>query len=111
VVSEHGAMEDIFLFNPAWWAKLPPSHREAIVQAVQLVRPEVERLKEQAQSDSLKVIRASGKVAVRIADETERKALREVMAPPARSAYLERGGEEGKRMLDLYNAESRRLGL
>ncbi len=111
VVTEHGSMEDAFLVNPAWWGKLPQAHRDAIVKTLDEVRPQTEKMKEEAQRTSLETIKASGKISVRIADEAERRRLRDVMVPKARAAYLERAGAEGQKLLDLYQQESKRLGL
>jgi tripartite ATP-independent transporter DctP family solute receptor len=111
VVTEHGSMEDVFLVNPAWWAKLPPGHREAIAKSLEEVRPQAEKAKEAAQQASLDLIKGSGKINVRIADEAERKRLREVMVPKAREAYLERAGGEGRKLMELYQQEAKRLGI
>ena len=111
VVTEHGAMEDVFLVNPGWWGKLPQSHRDALVKTLAEMRPETEKLKEEAQRKALELIRASGKIQVRVADEAERKRLRDVMAPKAQAAYLERAGAEGKKLLELYQQEAKRLGI
>jgi C4-dicarboxylate-binding protein DctP len=111
VVTEHGSMEDVFLVNPGWWAKLPQSHRDALVASLNEVRPQVEKMKEDAQAASLDMIKSSGKIAVRVADESERKRLRDVMAPKAQAAYVERAGAEGKKLLDLYQQEAKRIGI
>jgi C4-dicarboxylate-binding protein DctP len=111
VVTEHGSMEDVFLVNPGWWAKLPQGHRDAIVKSLEEVRPQTEKTKEAAQQASLELIKGSGKTNVRVADEAERRRLREAMAPKARDAYLERAGAEGKKLMDLYQQEAKRLGI
>ena len=111
VVTEHGSMEDVFLVNPSWWGKLPQAHREAIARSLEEVRPQTEKAKEAAQQASLELIKGSGKTSVRIADEAERQRLREIMVPKAREAYLERAGAEGKKLLELYQQEAKRLGL
>ena len=111
VVTEHGSMEDVFLVNPGWWGKLPAGHRDAIVKSLEEVRPQTEKAKEAAQQASLELIKSTGKINVRIADEAERRRMQEVMAPRAREAYLERAGAEGKKLLDLYQQEAKRLGL
>jgi len=111
VVTEHGSMEDVFLVSPLWWAKLPQGHRDAVVGSLEEVRPQTEKAKEAAQQASLELIRSSGKISVRIADEAERRRLREVMAPKAREAYLERAGAEGRKLMDLYQQEAKRLGI
>ena len=111
VVTEHGSMEDVFLVNPAWWAKLPQGHRDAIVKSLDETRAQTEKAKEAAQQSSLELIKASGKISVRVADEVERRRLRDAMAPKAREAYLERAGAEGGKLMDLYQQEAKRLGL
>jgi C4-dicarboxylate-binding protein DctP len=110
VVTEHGVMEDVVLFNPAWWKKLPQAHRDAIVKAFDEVRPEFEKNKDAAQNAALEIIRTSGKTSVRVADEKERARMREAMYPRARAAYLERGGAEGQKLIALYEQERKKLG-
>ena len=110
VVTEHGSMEDGFLVNPGWWNKLPQPHRDAIVKTLEEVRPQFEKMKEDMQRTSLEAIRALGKTNVRVADEAERKRLREVMYPRALAAYLERSGPEGQKLASLYEAELKKIG-
>jgi C4-dicarboxylate-binding protein DctP len=109
VVTEHGAMEDVVLFNPGWWNKLPAGHRAVIVKAFDEVRPAFEKSKDAAQDKALEIIRASGKTSVRIADEKERAKLRDAMYPRSRAAYLERAGAEGKKLIALYEQERKKL--
>ena len=111
VVTEHGSMEDVFLVSPGWWSKLPQGYRDAVVRSLEEVRPGTEKAKEAAQQASLELIKGSGKISVRVADEAERRRLREVMVPKAREAYLERAGAEGRKLMDLYQLEAKRLGI
>jgi tripartite ATP-independent transporter DctP family solute receptor len=111
VVSNHGAMEDLVLFNPAWWQSLPAGHRKIITDTFIEVRPEVEKMKNEAQEKALEVIKAAGKTEIRTMDEAERKALRAAMVPKAQEAFLQRAGAEGKKAVDLYESERKRLGL
>lgn len=110
VVTEHGAMEDVVLFNPAWWNRLPVADRAIITAAFEEVRPGVEKAKDAASITALETIKA-GKANVRVASEAERNKLRDAMAPKARAAYLERAGAEGKKLLDLLDQERKRRGL
>ena len=110
VVTEHGVMEDVVLFNPGWWNKLPAGHREVIRKAFDELRPEFEKNKDAAQQAALDVIKTAGKTSIRVADEKERNRMREVMYPKARAAYLERAGGEGKKLIDLYEQERKKLG-
>ena len=110
VVTEHGAMEDIVLFNAAWWNRLTPEQRTIIGAAFDEVRPQVEQLKEGVQTASLGLIKAAN-VNVRVADEPERRALRDAMAPKARATFLERAGAEGGKIMALYDDERKKLGF
>lgn len=108
VVSEHGAMEDIALFNPAWWNKLPAKYRQIILTAFKEVVPEMEKDKAAAQMVALDVIKAGG-TNVRVAGTAERASMRAMMYPKARAAYLARAGDEGKALIALYEAEYKRV--
>ena len=110
VVTEHGSMEDVFLVNPAWWGKLPQAHRDAFVRTLDEVRPQFEKMKEDAQRTSLETIKSSGKISVRIAEEAERRRMRDAMYPRVRAAYLERTGAEGQKLVGLYEQEMKKLG-
>ncbi|MEQ9814073.1 MAG: TRAP transporter substrate-binding protein [Azospirillaceae bacterium] len=103
VISEHGAMEDVVLFNPAWWSSLPAEYQDVIVTAFEEVRPQVEEIKEAAQETALETLEENG-MAVRVLSEEERAALREVMYPLAAEAYLERTGDAGQALLDVYES-------
>jgi tripartite ATP-independent transporter DctP family solute receptor len=111
VVSNHGAMEDVVLFNPAWWNGLPAGHRKVITDTFIEVRPEVEKMKNEAQEKALETIKASGKVEIRTMAEAERKQFRDAMAPKSQDAFLQRAGAEGKKALETYEAERKRLGI
>ena len=111
VVSNHGAMEDVVLFNPAWWNGLPAGHRTIITDTFIEVRPEVEKMKNEAQDKALETIKASGKVEIRTMAEAERNQFRAAMAPKSQEAYLQRAAAEGKKALEIYEAESKRLGI
>jgi C4-dicarboxylate-binding protein DctP len=110
VVTEHGAMEDIVLFSNAFWNRLTPEQRDIVTKAFDEMRPKVEELKEAVQNTSIETIKAA-KLSVRVADETERKAMREAMAPKARASYVERAGAEGSKVLALYDQEQKKLGF
>ena len=110
VVTEHGAMEDIVLFGAAWWSKLTAEQRAVITAAFDEMRPQVEEMKEAVQNTSIETVKAA-KLNVRVADETERKALQDAMAPKARATYVERAGAEGAKVLALYDEERKKLGF
>ncbi|HET8728985.1 MAG TPA: TRAP transporter substrate-binding protein [Alphaproteobacteria bacterium] len=108
IVSEHGANEDVVLFNPAWWASLPEEYRTIIVEAFEEVRPEAERIKEAAQESALETLKASGMQVSTLGDE-ERAELRAAMYPRARDAYLEQAGEAGQAIVSTYEQEYDRI--
>lgn len=110
VVTEHGVMEDIVLFSNAFWNKITPEQREIVTKAFDEVRPEVESMKEAVQTTSVETIKQA-KLNVRVADEVERKAMGEAMAPKARASYLERAGAEGTKVLAAYDEERKKLGF
>jgi tripartite ATP-independent transporter DctP family solute receptor len=111
VVSNHGAMEDVVLFNPTWWKSLPEGHRKIITDTFIEVRPEVEKMKNEATEKALEQIRASGRIEIRVMGEAERRKFQAAMVPKAQAAYTQRAPGEGQKAVELYEAEKRRLGL
>jgi tripartite ATP-independent transporter DctP family solute receptor len=109
VVTEHGVMEDIVLFNPGWWKSLPVNYQQVIAKAFDEVRPETEKNKEAAQQVALETIRKSG-AQVRVADEAERQRLGQAMYARSKAAFLERAGAEGPKVIGLYEAEIKKVG-
>ena len=53
VLSQHGVLLDVVLFNPVWWSKLPAGHRKVITDTFVEIRPEVDRLKDEATAKAL----------------------------------------------------------
>ncbi len=105
VVSEHGAMEDVVLFNPVWWGGLPDDYRTIIVDAFREVVPELTAHKAAAVAAALNEISESD-INVRIADADERAALRDRMYEPAKAAYLDRAGDEGIALIGIYEEQT-----
>lgn len=108
VVSEHGANEDIVLFNPGWWESLPEEYRDIIVEAFEEVRPQVEEIKEASQQRALETLEESG-MTVRTLTEEEQARLREMMYPRTRDAYLAQAGDAGQSIVDVYEQEYSRI--
>ncbi|MBD8066827.1 TRAP transporter substrate-binding protein [Devosia sp. PTR5] len=104
LISEHGANEDIVMFNQAWWDSLPAEYQTVIVDAFNEVRPQVEELKEAAQKTALEAIRASD-ITIHELNDEQRAAFREAMYGPARDAYLANAGDAGQKIVDAYEAE------
>lgn len=111
VLSRHGVLLDVVLFNPGWWNKLPEGHRKVIADAFVEIRPEVDKMKDEATEKALEQIKASGKLEIRTLSAAERKAWKAKMTPNAEAAYVATAGAEGRRALELYHEEAKRLGI
>lgn len=101
VISEHGAMEDVALFNPTWWNSLPEEYRTIITDAFAEVVPELRTHKAEAVAAALDIIK-QGEITVRVASEDEKAALREKMYGQAKAAYIERAGSDGEALIAVY---------
>ncbi len=104
VVSNHGAMEDVILFNPTFWASLPEEHRKVITDAFAEVIPDLIAHKQASVAASLEEIKAAG-VDVRELSAEEKAAFREKMYPAARDAYIQGAAQEGLELILLYEKE------
>ena len=108
VVSEHGAMEDIVLFNPSWWNKLPTNYQNIIRATFKEVIPGLEKRAIAGQKAALDHIKKSG-IKVRVAGSTERMKMRDMMFDDAKKAYIERAKDIGSSLMSLYGSEYSRL--
>jgi len=104
VVSEHGAMEDIVLFNPSWWNKLPANYQSIIMDTFKEVIPGLEKRASAGQKAALDHIKKSG-INVRVASSEERSKMRNMMFDDAKKAYIERAGDVGNSLMSLYASE------
>jgi C4-dicarboxylate-binding protein DctP len=101
VISEHGAMEDVVLFNPTWWEGLPTEYQVIINDAFDEVVPALIEHKAGAVQDALDVISKSD-INVRVAPQEERAAFRDAMYDASVAAYIDRAGDAGKALIDVY---------
>ncbi|SFJ11924.1 TRAP transporter substrate-binding protein [Celeribacter neptunius] len=101
VVSDHGAMEDVILFNPMFWNSLPEDYQTIIKDAFAEVIPDLTAHKAAAVDAALETIKEAG-TNVRVADEAERAEFREKMFGPASAAYVAKTGDAGQALLDIY---------
>jgi C4-dicarboxylate-binding protein DctP len=108
VVSDHGAMEDIILFNEAWWNSLPAEYQSIITTAFKEAVPALEVSKEKSVAQALGEITKSG-ISVKVLSEEERNKLREIMYPEAKKAYLSFAGSKGEELLNVYEKVSNEL--
>jgi len=108
VVSEHGAMEDIVLFNPAWWNKLPAKYQAIITAAFLEVVPGLEDRAVAGQKAALEFIKGKG-INVRVADKAERTSMRDMTYNHTKTAYVARAKDNGQALIDMYEKEYKRL--
>ena len=104
LVTDHGAITEVILMNPAWYKKLPENYRSIVKAAFKEVAPEVEAGKAADAQKSLEFFKSHG-LNVRIADETERNKLRAMVYPKAKEAYIRMTGADGSKMIELYEKE------
>jgi C4-dicarboxylate-binding protein DctP len=108
LVTDHGAITEVILANPAWFKKLPENDRKIIKDAFVEVSAQVEREKAADAEKSLAFLRQKG-LNVRIADEAERDKIRAEAYPRARDAYIKMAGPAGKQLIDVYESELKAL--
>lgn len=101
VVSEHGSMEDVILFNPAWWNSLPQEYRVIIEDTFHEYIPAMLEHKTAAVNKALETIKDSD-INVRTASAEERNAFRKKAFGPASQAYIELAGDK---LLNIYQRE------
>ncbi|MBP1849675.1 TRAP transporter substrate-binding protein [Rhizobium halophytocola] len=108
LVSNHGAMEDVILFNPAFWESLPEKDRTIISDAFEEVIPDMIAHKTAAVDAALETIKENG-VDVKVASDAEKASLREKMYPAARDAYVAKVGDAGQTLIDTYETEYKKV--
>ncbi|PCI85190.1 MAG: C4-dicarboxylate ABC transporter substrate-binding protein [Hyphomicrobiales bacterium] len=107
-ISEHGAMEDVILFNSAWWAALPDDYKTIIIEAFAEVVPELRAHKAASIKTALEVI-GNSDINIRVVSEQEKQEFRAKMYEPTINAFLERYGDKGQALIDLYEEEYSKL--
>lgn len=104
VLSDHGAMEDVILFNPTWWNNLPGEYQKVISESFEKVIPDLIAHKAASVVAALDEIKAAG-INIRELSAEEKASFREKMYPATRAAYIARSGEEGEKLIAVYEAE------
>ncbi len=108
LISDHGAIEDVIVFNPAWWASLPQGHRDVISGAFIEVVPELQQLYKTQREAGIELIKNSG-ANVRVMSDEEKAALRAKAFEPTKAIYLQKNGAAGAELMSLYEAEYAKL--
>ncbi len=108
LISDHGAIEDVIVFNPGWWNSLPAEYQTVITEAFVEVIPELQELYRVQREQGIAIIEASG-ANVRVMDDEERATLRERTFGPTVEVYLARNGDIGAELMALYEIEYARI--
>jgi C4-dicarboxylate-binding protein DctP len=108
VVSDHGAIVEIILFNPTFWKKLPEKDRKIVHDAFREVALEVEKGKQEDAKNSLEFLKKAG-LNVRTPDAAEEKRMHDVMFPAARTTFESMAGAEGKKLMQTYEEQMKTL--
>ncbi len=108
VVSDHGAIVEVILFSPAVWKKLPENYRKVVFDTFREVSLDVERGKQEDAKNSLEFLKKAG-LNVRIPDSADEKRMHDVMFPAARDAFVAMAGDEGKKLMAVYDEQMKTL--
>ncbi|HET8721149.1 MAG TPA: TRAP transporter substrate-binding protein [Nitrospira sp.] len=108
VVSNHGAIVEVILFNPTFWKKLPENYQKIVRDAFREVAAEVEKGKREDAKNSLEFLKKAG-LNVRIPDSAEERHMHDAMFPDARDTYLSMAGDEGKKLMQVYEQQMKTL--
>lgn len=103
LISDHGAIEDVIVFNPGWWSGLPEEYQTVVTEAFIEVIPELTELYRVQREEGIGIIEASG-ANVRYMSDDEQVRLREMAFEPTMNVYLQRNGEVGEELHQLYLA-------
>lgn len=108
VVSNHGAIIEVILFSPAIWKKMPENYRAIVRDTFREVAAEVEKGKQEDAKNSLEFLKKAG-LNVRIPDDAEEKNMHDIMFPVARDAFVSISGDEGKKLMQVYENQMKTL--
>jgi C4-dicarboxylate-binding protein DctP len=108
LVTDHGAITELILANPAWLSKLPENYQAVVKSAFAAVASQVENGRDEDSRKAIEVFKQRG-LNVRVADETERAKLRAAIYPAARDAYIGTAGAGAKEIIELYEKELAKL--
>lgn len=100
-MTDHGTLDQIFMFSKAWWDKLPENCQDEIRAAAD---EGAKASFEQTYIDidkALKTIEASGTTVVQMTDEE--KAVLADVTRPTRDFYVKMTGDEGKKLMDAFD--------
>lgn len=104
LISDHGAIEDVIVFNPNWWDSLPDEYKTIIEEAFAEAEPGLQALYDKQRAEGIEYIKSSGTNVRELTDE-EKATLRERAFGPTKEIYLSKNGEIGAELMALYEQE------
>ncbi|WP_162409467.1 TRAP transporter substrate-binding protein [Acuticoccus sediminis] len=103
-MTNHGTLDQVILINKPFWEGLSPECKAAIEEALpaasEVTFTETMKQEEEAMAD----FKANGLTIVELSDD-ERAALRDAILPKVREFYIESTGDEGKAIVEAFEAE------
>ena len=108
VVSDHGAIVEVILFSPALWKKMPENYRKIVRDTFREVAIDVEKGKQEDAKNSLEFLKKAG-LNVRVPDSAEEKRMHDAMFPAARDTFVAMSGDEGKKLMAVYEEQMKTL--
>lgn len=108
LLSDHGAIEDVIVFNPGWWSSLPEEYQTVIRETFAEAVPELQELYRKQREEGIELIKNSGAKVRELSDE-EKATLRERAFEPTKQVYLDKHGEVGAELMALYEQEYNKI--
>lgn len=103
-MTNHGNLDQVILVNKPWWEALSDECKTAIEEAMpeanNVTLTETAKQEVQAMED----FKDRGLTIVELTDD-ERAALREATLPKVRAFYIEKNGDQGKEIVEAFEAE------
>jgi TRAP-type C4-dicarboxylate transport system substrate-binding protein len=87
LISDHGAIEDVIVFNPGWWNSLPEEYQTVITEAFVEVIPELQELYRVQREQGIDIIEASGANVRVMARTSARRCASAPSAPRSRCIW------------------------
>ena len=103
LLSAHGVVENVVLFNPGYMASLSEQDQQVIRDTFVELSPVLGEAKSLNQDQAFEEISSAG-LTIRELSSEERTELRDLMYPTARDAFLTQSGEPGATLVELYES-------
>ena len=108
-VQEFGTVSPLFsvffhvYVNPAWWEDLDQAARDAILEASAKAEQAALDITEQSANEAPGQLEEEG-MKIHIHTPEEQAVFKDIMKPPFVEAFIEAGGDEGKKLIDMIES-------